>query len=318
MITVLAGGVGAAKFLQGLAAIRPPNEIHVIVNTGDDAQFHGLYVCPDIDTILYTLAGLGDPERGWGICNDTFHCQEALRRLGEAAWFQLGDQDLATHLYRTRLLREGANLAEATEALRQQMSRRVHHPLPHLIPMTNDPAPTRVRTSAEWLSFQEYFVKLRQEPEVLEVDLSSAARLQNGPAPGVIESILTADAVVVAPSNPLISIGPILAVPGVREALRTTRARIGAISPIIGGKALKGPADRMMASLGFGSTAAAVAELYRDFVDVFVMDQQDAALRPEVESKGMQAIVTQTVMTSAGSKEQLARTMLGALRDDLR
>jgi len=307
MITVLAGGIGAAKFLEGLVAMMPPEEVTVIANTGDDAEFHGLHVSPDMDTVMYTLAGWADRERGWGIRGDTFHCLVALAQLGEETWFQLGDRDLATHLYRTRRLRKGATLAEATLELCRAASLRCR-----IIPTSNSPAPTRLRTTAGMLSFQEYFVKLRQEPEVLEVDLSAAERA--APAPGVLESIREAAGVIVAPSNPLISIGPILAVPGVRESLRNTPVPVVAISPIIGGKALKGPADRMLASLGLGASAAAVAELYRDFADVFVLDQQDAHLQAEVESKGMKAIVAQTIMSTTETRQQLARTVLEALR----
>ena len=318
MITVLAGGVGAAKFLEGLLAVMAAEEITVIVNTGDDAEFHGLYVSPDIDTILYTLLGLVDRERGWGIAGDTFHCLDAFRRMGEDSWFQLGDQDIATHLYRTRRLRDGATLGAVTQELAERLRLRrgtLAPTLPRILPMTNDPAPTYLQTSAGLLSFQEYFVKLRQEPDVSNVDLSAAARRQTRPAPGVINSIMSSGGVIVAPSNPLISIGPILAVPGIREALRATKAPIAAISPIIGSKALKGPADRMLASLGYGSSAAAVAELYRDFVDVFVLDVQDAALQAEIERKSMRVVVAQTVMNTADAKKELARAVLQALQD---
>jgi LPPG:FO 2-phospho-L-lactate transferase len=259
-----------------------------------------------MDTVMYTLAGWVDRGRGWGIAGDTFHCLEALQGLGAATWFQLGDRDLATHLYRTRRLRQGATLADVTRELCQAAGVRCR-----IVPMSNDPAPTRLRTSAGMLSFQEYFVKLRQEPEVLEVDLAAAER--SAAAPGVVQSVMEAAGVIVAPSNPLISIGPILAVRGVREALRQTRAPLAAISPIVGGKALKGPADRMLTSLGLGASASAVAELYRDFADVFVLDQQDAHLQPEVESKGMTAVVTQTIMATSEAKQQLARTALQAL-----
>jgi len=303
MITVLAGGIGAAKFLEGLAAILPPEQITVIVNTGDDAEFHGLHVSPDIDTIMYTLAGVVNRETGWGIAGDTFQALEALRRLGAETWFQLGDQDLATHLHRTRRLRQGAPLGDVISELCQRYGVRCR-----ILPMSNDPAPTRLRTSAGELSFQEYFVTLRQQPEVLEVDLSAAEDSQ--PAPGVIEAIINAQGVIVAPSNPMISIGPILAVPGIRDALRNTPAPVAAISPIIGGKALKGPADRMLQSLGLGASAVSVAELYRDFLDVFVLDDQDTALQPEVERNGMKVIVTQTIMSSAHAKQSLARTMI--------
>lgn len=308
MITVLAGGIGAAKFLEGLVAVMPPEQITVIANTGDDAEIHGLHVSPDMDTVLYTLAGVVNRESGWGIAGDTFHALGALARLKEETWFQLGDQDLAAHLYRTRRLRQGARLSEVSNELCKRLG-----VCCRILPMSEDRAATRLRTSAGVLSFQEYFVKMRQEPEVLEADLSAAECSK--PAPGVIEAISNSDGVIIAPSNPIISIGPILAVPGIREALRATRARIAAISPIIAGKALKGPADRMMNSLGFGSSAAAVAELYRDFVDVFVLDEQDAALQAEIERKAMQVVVAQTVMNSAEAKQQLARTSLRALQD---
>jgi LPPG:FO 2-phospho-L-lactate transferase len=313
MLSVLAGGVGAAKFLEGLAAARPSEETTVIVNTGDDTEMHGLYVCPDIDTILYTLTGFVDRERGWGLAGDTFRCLEGWGRLGLDSWFQLGDQDIATHLYRAERLREGAKLSEVTHELRQRLAQRTSpvRSVPCILPMTDDPAPTYLKTSAGVLAFQEYFVKLRCEPEVLELDLDAAARCE--PAPGVIEAIRGADAVIVAPSNPLISISPILAVPGVRDALRSTKAPIAAISPIIGGKALKGPAARMMASLGHGSSAAAVAELYRDFIDVFVLDTQDVKLQPEIERKEMRVAIAQTIMNSAEAKQQLALGVLEAL-----
>jgi len=303
MMVVLAGGVGAARFLEGLAAVLPPEQITVICNTGDDAEFHGLHVSPDIDTVLYTLAGIVDRERGWGIAGDTFGCLRSLAALGKQTWFQLGDRDLATHLARTERLRQGATLSQVIEELRCAL--RVAS---RLLPMSDSPARTRLRTTAGWLAFQEYFVRLRQEPEVLEVDFAEAAA--GRPAPGVLEAIQEAAGVIVAPSNPILSIGPILAVPGIREALRETAAPVAAISPIIGGRALKGPADRILASLGLGSSAAAVAELYRDFLDVFVFDREDAALRQEVESKGMKAIVTQTVMSSAEARQEFARDVL--------
>lgn len=303
MIVVLAGGVGAARFLEGLAAVMPPDEITVICNTGDDAEFHGLHVSPDIDTVLYTLAGMVDRERGWGIAGDTFGCLGSLAFLGKQTWFQLGDRDLATHLTRTERLRQGATLSEVTgeQCCALGVACRV-------LPMSDGCAWTRLRTTAGWLAFQEYFVKLRQEPEVLEVDLTAAAACQ--PAPGVLAAIQEAEGVIVAPSNPILSIEPILAVPKIREALRDTAAPVVAISPIIGGRALKGPADRILVSLGLRSSAAGVAELYRDFVDVFVLDREDASLREEVESRGMKVIVTQTVMSSAEARQELARIVL--------
>lgn len=306
MIVVLAGGVGAAKFLEGLTVVLPPEQISVIANTGDDAEFHGLHVSPDMDTVMYTLAGMVDRERGWGISGDTFHCLRALERLGEETWFQLGDRDLATHLKRTLRLHQGGTLAEVTEEFCHALGI-----ASRILPMSNDPARTRLRTTAGKLAFQEYFVKLRQQPEVLETDFSEA--VASRPAPGVLEAIQQAEGVIVAPSNPILSIGPILAVPGIREALRTTAAPVVAISPIVGGRALKGPADRILASLGWRASAATVAELYRDFLDVFVLDVADASLREEVEAKGIKTAVTQTVMSSPQIQQQLARAVLEAL-----
>jgi LPPG:FO 2-phospho-L-lactate transferase len=306
MVTVLAGGIGAAKFLEGLAGVMPPEEITVIVNTGDDDAFHGLHISPDIDTVLYTLAGVVNRETGWGLAGETFHCLGALGRFAEDTWFQLGDRDLATHLFRTRRLREGASLSEVTLELAGAF--RVHS---KLLPMTDGPAMTMLETSAGRLPFQEYFVKLRQQPEVRAVDLTAAERSQ--PAPGVLDALMNSRGIIIAPSNPIISIGPILAVRGIRDALHNTPAPVAAISPIVGGKALKGPADRMLASLGYGASAAAVAGLYHDIADVLVLDQQDAALRAEVESQGMKAVVTQTVMTSNDVKQGLARTVLHCL-----
>jgi len=306
MIVVLAGGVGAAKFLEGLAAVMPPDEIAVICNTGDDAAFHGLHVSPDLDTVLYTLAGMVDRERGWGIAGDTFGCLESLAFLGKQTWFQLGDRDLATHLARTERLRQGATLSEVTEELRRALGVACR-----ILPMSDGFARTRLRTTAGWLALQEYFVKLRQEPEVLEVDFTAAASCR--PAPGVLAAIQEAAGVIVAPSNPILSIGPILAVTGMREALRATAAPVAAISPIVGGRALKGPADRILASLGLGSSAAAVAELYRDFLDVFVLDRSDVHLLDEIQEKGIRAVATETVMNSPEAKQQLARTVLQEL-----
>ena len=307
MIVVLAGGIGAARFLEGLAAVMPPERITVIANTGDDDEFHGLHVSPDADTVLYTLANIVDRDRGWGVRGDTFSCLDSLSSLDLETWFRLGDRDLATHLFRTGRLRQGVPLSAVTDELRRSLG-----VASRILPMSDDPAPTRLRTAAGWLRFQEYFVKLRQEPEVLEADYSEAARSRA--APGVLEAVTESAGVIIAPSNPILSIGPMLSVPGVREALRNTPAPVAAISPIVGGQALKGPAARNLASLGLGSSAAAVAELYRDFLDVFVLDRQDAALQKGVEQKGMTTVVTQTVMSSSKIRQTLARRVLEALR----
>ena len=307
MITVLAGGIGAAKFLVGLAAVVSPSRITIIVNTGDDALLHGLHVSPDTDTVMYWLAGVADIERGWGLAGDTFHCLEALARLGEETWFQLGDRDLATHLWRTQRLQQGATLSEVTGQLC-----RAYGVECRLLPMTDMPAKTRLQTTAGLLAFQEYFVKLRQEPEVLEADFSEAARAQ--PAPGVVEAILEAEAVLIAPSNPILSIGPILAVPGIREALRTTAAPVAAISPIVAGRSLKGPTDRILRSLGLGASAASVATLYRDFLNLFVLDSEDASLEDEVSKMGGEVVSAPTIMSTLEARRELARIVLQAAR----
>jgi LPPG:FO 2-phospho-L-lactate transferase len=305
MITVLAGGVGAAKFLRGLIDIVDAASVTVIGNTADDEEFLGLHVSPDLDTVVYTLADAVHPEQGWGLADETFHVLEQARRLGDEAWFLLGDKDIATHLLRTRLLREGRSLSEATEHIARAFSLRCR-----LLPMSDDRVRTIVATDAGELSFQEYFVRRRQQDEVraLRFDGAEAAR----PAPGVLEAIADADAVIVAPSNPFVSIGPILAVPGVRKALIETKAPVAAVSPIVGGQAIKGPADRMLASLGHDVSATGVARLYADFLDVLVLDRQDAALAPEVESLDVRAAVTDTIMRDAASRRALAEATLKA------
>ncbi len=306
MITVLAGGVGAAKFLRGLVDVVDAASVTVIGNTADDEEFFGLHVSPDIDTVIYTLAGVVNEEQGWGLAGDTYHMLEQAKRLGDDAWFLLGDKDIATHLRRTRMLRDGSSLSDATAALALAYGVRCR-----VLPMSDDRVRTIVSTDDGELSFQEYFVRRRQRDDVraLRFEGAEAAR----PAPGVIESIRDADAVIVAPSNPLVSIGPILAVPGIRDALIATKAPVAAVSPIVGGHALKGPADKMLVSLGHESSAAGVARLYAGFADVLVIDRQDAALAPAVESTGVRAVVTDTIMRDAASRRALAEATLNAV-----
>jgi LPPG:FO 2-phospho-L-lactate transferase len=305
MITVLAGGVGAARFLEGLVQVVDPAEVTVIVNTSDDEEFFGLHVSPDVDTVIYTLAGRVNAEHGWGLAGDTFACLEALARLGHDTWFRLGDADLATHIHRTRLLRQGRSLSEATAAIAAAFGLTTT-----VLPMSDDPVRTEVVTPAGVLPFQEYFVRRGFQDPVQGLRFQGVESAR--PAPGVVESLAGADAVVLAPSNPLVSIGPILAVPGIREALVATAAPVAAVSPIVGGRALKGPADRMMAGLGLEVSARGVAELYRDFLDIMVLDTADEALAPEVQSLGMAAVVTNTVMSSASDKASLAAATLRA------
>ncbi len=306
-LTVLAGGVGAARFLEGVVQVVPQESVTVISNTGDDEEFFGLRVSPDIDIVIYTLAGAVDAEKGWGLAGETFHALEALTRFGYPTWFRLGDGDLATLAHRTQLLRGGATLSEATRSIVEAFGLRLR-----LLPVSDDRIRTLVRTDAGTLSFQEYFVKRRTEDVVRAVrfdGIDAAA-----PAPGVLDALLDADVVAIAPSNPVVSIGPVLAVPGVRDALRRTRAKIVAVSPIIGGRTVKGPADRMMASLGMTPTAAGVAAAYADFLDVLVVDEQDRALAPEVERAGVRCVVAPTIMRGPAEKRALAETALAAVQ----
>lgn len=302
-IVALAGGVGGSKLLWGLDRAGEKHEMTAVVNTGDDIELHGLSISPDLDIVTYTLAGVVNPATGWGIADDTFALLKALGRLGDETWFNLGDRDLATHLYRTRRLREGATLAEITDSIRRAFGVRAR-----LLPMSNQPVRTMIRTKNGLMHFQEYMVKNRAEPIVSGIGFDGAERAR--PAPGVLEAIATADALLVAPSNPLISIGPILAVKGIREALRSRRERVVAVSPIVGGKSLKGPSDRMLAQLGHEVSALGVARLYQDFAGTFLLDLQDAAQRAAVESLGMRVELADTVMSSETDKVRLARTLL--------
>ena len=305
-VVALAGGVGAARFLDGLARVIDPARLFIIGNTGDDLEMHGLHVSPDLDTVAYTLAGLADARRGWGLAGETWRCLESLGRLGAETWFQLGDCDLATHLYRTERLRAEAPLSRVTAEIARRLGVEAT-----LVPMSDDAFRTRIITPRGELDFQTYFVRHRARDRVIGVRFAGAA--ESRPAPGVIAAIRRAAAVVVCPSNPLISIGPILAVPGIREALRDTPAHVAAISPIVGGNALKGPAARMMRSMGLRASALQVAEMYRDFLDVMVLDDEDETLAPRVEKLGVRAVVTNTIMKDLRSKKALARVTLEAL-----
>jgi LPPG:FO 2-phospho-L-lactate transferase len=305
-VVALAGGVGAARFLDGLTRVLAPERIFIIGNTADDAEIHGLHISPDLDTVTYTLSGLSDPKRGWGIRGDSFRCLEALSRLGADTWFQLGDRDLATHLYRTQRLRQGAKLsaitAEITAALRVGSQ---------IVPMSDDRVRTRVCTPTGELEFQTYFVKHRARDKVISVRFEGASEAT--PAPGVLETIAGAQAIILCPSNPFISIGPILAVPGIREALRSKRDRVAAISPIVGGRALKGPAAAMMKSMRLRPAAIEVARLYADFVGTFVLDEVDRAQAVAVEKLGIRPVVTNTVMRGLRERKALARAVVREL-----
>ena len=308
-VVALAGGVGGARLADGLQQALAPGELTVIVNTADDTERHGMLVCPDHDTVMYTLAGIADPVQGWGIAGETWRVMDQLAAYGEESWFRLGDRDIAAHIVRTAALRGGASLTEAS--LRLQAA----HGIPsRILPMADTPVRTRVLTDDGWLDFQDYFVRLRQAPEVRGVSFDGAEGATATQA--VRDAVGMAEAIVVCPSNPIVSVGPILAVGGVRQALAGARAagvRVAAVSPIIGGRALKGPADRMLASLGHDVSAAGVARIYAGLVDVFVLDEVDAGLAPAVESLGMRAIVTGTVMTDAAARLRLAEEILAAL-----
>jgi len=305
-IVALAGGVGAARFLDGLARVVDPARLWIVGNTADDTELHGLHISPDLDTVSYTLAGVANAKHGWGLKGDTFRCLEALRKLGADAWFQLGDRDFATHIYRTARLREGATLTEVTRELSAAWGLKST-----ITPMSDDRVRTMVKTRQGTLDFQTYFVRRSSRDTVLAATFAGAKQAR--PAPGLLRAIHNAAGIIVCPSNPIISIGPILAVPGIREALRKSRAPVVAISPIVGGKALKGPAARMMKSLGMQVSALGVAQLYRDFANVFVLDRIDAGQAAAVEKSGMRAVVTDTIMTGIAKKKALAKVVIAGL-----
>lgn len=304
-VVALAGGVGGAKLASGLQ-VAVGDELTVVVNTADDLERHGLRVCPDHDTVMYTLAGLDDRAQGWGIRDETFSAAAMLERYREETWFRLGDRDLATHIVRTARLKAGERLTEVCLGLQRGLG-----VVAKILPMSDDIVRTQVRTDDGWLEFQEYFVHQHQAPEVHEVRFEG---IDHAEATARVRGELGfAQTIVFAPSNPIVSIGPILAVRGVRDLLAAARrggTPILAVSPIVGGKALKGPADRMLVSLGHESTALGVARLYQGIVDGYVLDTLDAALAPEVEALGMKTLVTDTVMTDDASRERLAREVL--------
>jgi LPPG:FO 2-phospho-L-lactate transferase len=303
MITALAGGVGAARFLQGLVQVVPEKEVTVIVNTGDDIELYGLHISPDIDIVMYTMAGIVAEEKGWGIRGDTFQCLETLQKYGQETWFKLGDKDLATHIHRTALMKNGFTLTEVTSKLCRGLGLDVK-----ILPMTNDRFATRIATDKGTVHFQEYLVKKGAQDKVMNVAFEGVETAK--PAPGVVESILGSDTVVVCPSNPIVSIGTILSVKNVRDALKKTQAKVVAVSPIVGGHPIKGPADKLMSGLGLEVSAYSVAKLYQDFLDVFIIDQVDLAEKKRIEDLGLHVIATNTIMKTLEDKIKLARTAL--------
>ena len=310
MICVLSGGTGGAKFIDGLRQVMPAEEITIIVNTGDDLLWWGLYVSPDIDSITYVLSGMLSRERGWGVKGDTFLCLQAMGQLGEPTWFHTGDRDLAVHLLRSRLLAEGKTLSEATSIVCGKLGVRAR-----ILPMSNSRVETRVDTPIGELSFEEYFVQRWYQDPVNSVRFAGASDAE--PAPGVIDAITSADAVLIAPSNPVTSIGPILAVPGIREALVRARGKIAAVSPIVGNAPVAGPAGILMASQGLPSSIAGVAQAYEDFLDVLICDTRDARAADAIRKGGLRVQCTQTIMRSSDDKAALAREALTVVSGSL-
>ncbi len=305
MIVVFTGGTGGTKLVQGLRDVMPPEELTVIVNTGDDIEWWGLHVSPDVDSVLYGLAGTLSSERGWGLEGESFRCLERMKQFGEPSWFSLGDLDLATHLTRTAMLRAGKSLSGATAELAKRMAIRAR-----VLPMSDDRVSTVLDTSMGTLNFQEYFVRERHQVGVHAVRFAGAE--QSRSAPGVLEAIESAEGIVFAPSNPVTSIGPILAVPGVREALRRTSAPVAAVSPIVGGAAVSGPAGILMQMMGWPSTIGGVWEAYEDFLDLLIVDRADEADAATLNSGKLRVVSTNTLMRSADHKRELARFTLEA------
>jgi LPPG:FO 2-phospho-L-lactate transferase len=302
-ITALAGGVGASKLLLGLYDVADPHALTVIVNTGDDITLHGLKISPDLDIVTYTLAGVIDSAKGWGFRGETFHALKRLAVFGRVNWFNLGDRDLATHIHRTAMLADGKTLTDAAESIRVALGVKSR-----ILPMCDQPVPTIIDTPEGALHFQEYLVKRRAEPVVQRIRFDGVAAAR--PAPGVLEAIRDAGRILICPSNPLISIGPILAVPGVREALRARRKDVIAVCPIVGGKSLKGPSDKMLAQLGYEASAQGVAKLYSDFTGTFVIDSVDEPQAEDIRALGMDVAVIPTVMKTRGDKRKLARALI--------
>lgn len=306
MLVTLTGGTGGAKLVQGLSYEAGPGELAVICNTADDFVLCGLHVSPDIDTITYTLAGIGDPVKGWGIKDDTFAALEWLGKYGGETWFKLGDRDLAMHLTRTSLLRQGIRLSQITERQCKALGIRAT-----VFPMTDDRVETKIMTPEGEISFQEYFVKNRWADDVRGVFFAGAEKSR--PAPGVVESIRDANAVIICPSNPVTSIGPILAVPGIRAALRETKAPVVAISPIIGGSPFSGPADKLMTAMEMEVSAYGVAKIYSDFLDVIFIGAEDKELKTRIEEIGIRTVIAPIQIASLDDKKRLARQVLALL-----
>jgi LPPG:FO 2-phospho-L-lactate transferase len=303
----LAGGVGGAKLALGLANVLPNEALAIVVNTADDFEHWGLYICPDLDTVTYTLAGVANPETGWGRRGETWNVMEAVDKVGGQTWFRLGDRDLATHLERTRRLRDGETLSAVTDDLARRLGARCA-----ILPMSDDPVRTMVMTDKGELAFQDWFVRLHCEPAVRSLRFAGAAEAKPHPA---LANIGSARAVIVCPSNPFVSVGPILALPDVRSELERARVPRVAVTPIVGGQAVKGPAAKMLAELGHDVSALGVARFYQGLIDGFVLDAQDSRLVSQIEALGPKVCVTDTMMRNDGDKQRLARTVLEFVDD---
>lgn len=304
MITALGGGVGAAKFLKGLSAVLPPEELNIVVNTGDDIDIYGFRISPDIDTVLYRLSDKIDRSKGWGLDDDTFRCLETLSDLGHGTWFGLGDKDFAVQVFKQELRKQGLTVSEITKRLAGKLGLQDIK----ILPMSDDPVETWIDTDQGLIHFQEYYIRYSMSPQVRSIVFRGAS--DASPAPNVIESIIGSDIIIVCPSNPVISIGPILEIKGIRKALLDTRAKTVAVSPLIGGRPLKGPADRLMKGLGMEVSSKQIAEIYSDFLDVMVIDETDAGEKAGIEETGIKALTADTVMSSDDKSENLSRTIL--------
>jgi LPPG:FO 2-phospho-L-lactate transferase len=305
LVVALAGGVGAAKLLRGLVQVVPFDDLLIVGNTGDDFELYSLHISPDLDIVMYTLAGIVDEAKGYGVAGDTFHCLNMLERLGFETWFGLGDRDLAVHVVRTELLGTGMTLSQTTAELCRMLHVKVR-----LVPMSDDPVRTKVLTGQLRLDFQEYFVKRRAEDVVSGVIYDGCEKAKT--APGILEAIERAERIVICPSNPLLSVSPMLSIPGFTDGLRRSNARVVGVSPIVGGKALKGPADKIMASLGLEPSAYGVAKFYEDFLDHLIIDNADEQHRSRIESLGVKVTVTDTIMKSVEDSVRLAKVVVDA------
>ncbi|MCW4033020.1 MAG: 2-phospho-L-lactate transferase [Candidatus Bathyarchaeota archaeon] len=303
MIVALAGGVGAARFIEGLARVHPEERITIIVNTGDDIELYGLHISPDVDIITYTLAGIVDKKKGWGIEGDSFNFLNMLKDYGIDTWFNIGDRDLATHIVRTDFLRKGLTLSEATERLCKLLNLKVR-----ILPMSNEKFQTRIITDRGNIHFQEYLVKRSSKDQVRDILFEGKKKAK--PTPGVIESILNAELIIICPSNPLVSIRTILSVDGIEKALKETKAKTISITPLIGGSPIKGPLDKLMKGMGLEVSSFSIANMYKDFIDAFVLDVTDRHLKDKIESLRMDVYVIDTLMKGLKEKMRIAENIL--------